>query len=112
MCKKHTWYFGKEKYTGYLISETYHYYFVKTSDNKIKKIPKNVKDNNVEYVLYKYKSILKKLSINGREMADLMRMNYISYRKATMPSAKTVPNWVKTFMKAHDLCNINEHSTG
>lgn len=67
--------------------------------------------DNVEDVLNRYKCILKKLSINGRQMSDLMGMNYISYRKATMPSAKTVPNWVKTFMKAHDLCNINEQST-
>jgi len=75
---------------------------------------KNVGPDTGEYmnkdVLDKYKSILKKMAITGRDMADLMRMNYISYRKATMSKAKTVPNWVKTFIKAHDLFDVNDSS--
>lgn len=63
---------------------------------------------NVEDVLNKYKSILKNMGITGREMAELMRMNYNSYRRATMSKAERVPNWVITFLKAHDFHTLND----
>ena len=63
---------------------------------------------NVEDVLNKYKSILKNMGVNGKEMAELMRMNYISYRRATMSKAEKVPNWVITFLIAHDFHTLND----
>ena len=67
----------------------------------------NYKD--VKLQLMRYKNILSEFGISGKEMAQMMDMKYSSYRRATMPSAESLPRWVLMFLYSHD--RVLEKST-
>jgi hypothetical protein len=67
----------------------------------------NYKD--VKLQLMRYKNILSEFGISGKEMSQMMDMKYSSYRRATMPSAESLPRWVLMFLYSHD--RVLEKST-
>ena len=67
----------------------------------------NYKD--VKFQLMRYKNILSEFGISGKDMAQMMDMKYSSYRRATMPSAESLPRWVLMFLYSHD--RVLEKST-
>lgn len=49
-----------------------------------------------------FKEILKAEGLSGKEFADMMNMNYNSYKTLTQPSKKA-PKWVKAFIFGYKL---------
>lgn len=49
-----------------------------------------------------FKQILKAEGLNGKKFAELMNMNYDSYKTQTQPSKK-LPKWVKAFVFGYKL---------
>ena len=57
-------------------------------------------------ILKRYKFILKKEGITGKDMAKIIGVTYGSYRFSTRSSATDVPKWVTSFVTAYDLRDL------
>jgi hypothetical protein len=57
---------------------------------------------DVELQLIRYKNILSNMGITGKDMSHRLGLDYGSYRRATMNSAKVLPRWVISFLYVHD----------
>ncbi len=57
---------------------------------------------DVQLQLVRYKNILSKMGITGKDMSYRLGMGYSGYRRATMNSAKVLPRWVISFLYVHD----------
>lgn len=52
----------------------------------------------------RFKEILKEEGISGKDFCELLGgLSYGSYRSLTMPSNKSCPKWVRSFVMAYEL---------
>lgn len=51
----------------------------------------------------RYKQILKKEKISGKQMAEKLGITYDSYRSMTRNKTDSHPRWVRSFIIAYEL---------
>lgn len=56
-------------------------------------------------MLDKLKQIIKDEGLNGKDMANLLGIEYDSYRSMTRSSSKNPPRWVRAFVIGYNLKN-------
>ena len=60
-------------------------------------------------MLDELKKILKDEGVNGRDLSDLLGINYGSYRTSTRTGNKNPPRWVRVFVVAYNLGKLSKN---
>jgi len=59
-------------------------------------------------MITRYKQILKKEKISGKEMAEILGISYSSYRSMTRNKTDSHPRWVRSFVIAYELTKLEK----